>query len=59
LEDLYRLRDQKVVRFIGITSHCDPATLAQALARHDFDCTQMALNAGLQGRCSATIRLPG
>lgn len=50
LEALYRLRDQKAVRAIGITSHVDPATLAKALERHDFDCTQMALNAGLQGR---------
>ncbi len=50
LEALYRLRDQKAVRAIGITSHIDPATLAMALERHDFDCTQMALNAGMQGR---------
>jgi hypothetical protein len=50
LEALYRLRDQKVVRFIGITSHADPAALAAALERHDFNCTQMALNAGLQGK---------
>jgi predicted aldo/keto reductase-like oxidoreductase len=47
---LRRLRDEKMVRFIGITSHSDPATLAKALERYDFDCTQMALNAGLQGR---------
>lgn len=47
---LRRLRDQKIVRFIGVTSHSDPATLAKALERYDFDCTQMALNAGLQGR---------
>ncbi len=47
---LRRLRDQKMVRFIGVTSHTDPATLAKALERYDFDCTQMALNAGLQGR---------
>jgi hypothetical protein len=47
---LQRLRDQKMVRFIGVTSHADPATLAKALDRYDFDCTQMALNAGLQGR---------
>jgi hypothetical protein len=49
LEALYKLREQKVARFIGVTSHSDPATLAVALERHDFDCTQMALNAGLQG----------
>ena len=47
---MYRLRDQKIVRFIGVTSHADPATLAKALDRYDFDATQMALNAGLQGR---------
>jgi uncharacterized protein len=47
---LRRLRDQKMVRCIGVTSHSDPATLAKALERYDFDCTQMALNAGLQGR---------
>ena len=47
---LRRLRDQKMVRFIGVTSHTDPAALAKALERYDFDCTQMALNAGLQGR---------
>ena len=50
IKALLRLREEKTVRFIGITSHTDPATLAQALERHDFDCTQMALNAGLQGR---------
>ncbi len=50
LEALYKLRDQKMVRFIGITSHADPHALATALDRHDFNCTQMALNAGLQGR---------
>ncbi len=47
---LRKLRDEKTVRFIGITSHADPVTLATALERYDFDCTQMALNAGLQGR---------
>jgi uncharacterized protein len=50
IEGLFKLRDQKVIRFAGITSHADPKTLATALERHDFDCTQMALNAGLQGR---------
>ena len=46
LDQVLRLRDQKMTRFIGITSHTDPAVLAKALERHDFDCTQMALNAG-------------
>jgi len=47
LEALYEARDQKVTRAIGITCHGDPAALKMALERHDFDCTQMALNAGL------------
>ena len=46
-EALYQARDQKITRAIGITCHADPAALQTALERHDFDCTQMALNAGL------------
>ena len=49
LEAVYKLRDQKAARFIGITCHADPVALKKALERHDFDCTQMALNAALQG----------
>ena len=47
LEALYEAREQKVTRAIGITCHANPAALKTALERHDFDCTQMALNAGL------------
>ena len=49
LEQLLNLRDQKMTRFIGITSHTDPHVLKTALERHDFDCTQMALNGALVG----------
>ena len=49
LKVLLKLRDQKVTRFIGITSHTDPVVLKMALERHDFDCTQMALNAARAG----------
>jgi predicted aldo/keto reductase-like oxidoreductase len=49
LNTLLKLRDRKVTRFIGITCHNDPAMLKIALERHDFDCTQMALNAALSG----------
>ncbi len=49
LNTLMKLRDQKVTRFIGITSHTDPTVLVTALERHEFDCTQMALNAALVG----------
>jgi predicted aldo/keto reductase-like oxidoreductase len=47
LKVLYEARDQKVARAIGITCHADPAALKAALERHDFDATQMALNAAL------------
>jgi uncharacterized protein len=49
LEQLLKLRDQKMTKFIGITSHTDPHVLKTALERHDFDCTQMALNGALVG----------
>jgi uncharacterized protein len=52
LNRLYELRDQKVTRAVGITSHTDPAVLKTALERHDFDCTQMALNAAKSGMVS-------
>ena len=49
LDQLLKLRDQGMTRFIGITSHTDPHVLKTALERHDFDCTQMALNGALVG----------
>lgn len=49
LDIVHKMREQKVARFIGITSHTDPAVLKTALERHDFDCTQMALNAAKAG----------
>ena len=48
-EAVARIRDQKMARFIGITSHTDPETLRTALERHDFDCTLLALNAAQRG----------
>jgi aryl-alcohol dehydrogenase-like predicted oxidoreductase len=38
-------RDQKVVRFLGITGHYDPAVLMDGLRRFPFDTILMALNA--------------
>jgi len=45
LKTMYKAREQKLTRFIGITCHAAPQALQTALERHDFDCTQMALNA--------------
>jgi len=49
LNALYKMRDEKLTRFVGITCHNDPEVLKTALERHDFDCVQMALNAARQG----------
>lgn len=57
LNVVHKLRDQKMARFIGITSHTDPAVLAKALERHDFDCTQMALNAAKAGMAKGVSAL--
>ena len=52
LKALYKMRDQKMTRFIGVTSHTDPKVLATAIDRNDFDCTQIALNAARIGMLS-------
>jgi len=44
LKALYELREQKVARFIGMTSHTDGAVVAKAIERHDLDCVQLAMN---------------
>jgi uncharacterized protein len=65
LKALYEARDQKIARAIGITCHAAPAVLKTALERHDFDCTQMALNAAMarmaegQGGMKATRMASG
>jgi uncharacterized protein len=44
LKALYALREQKVARFIGMTSHTDGAVMKQAIEHNDLDCVQMAMN---------------
>jgi aryl-alcohol dehydrogenase-like predicted oxidoreductase len=44
IKALYELRDQKVTRFIGMTSHTDGAVMAKAIQHNDLDCVQMAMN---------------
>ena len=50
LKGLLEAREQKVARFIGITSHTNGEVLGTAIQRHDLDCVQMALNASCNGR---------
>jgi uncharacterized protein len=49
LKGLLEAREQKMARFIGMTSHTNGEVLAQAIARNDLDCVQMALNASGNG----------
>src|SRR3954454_9134948 len=51
-EAAMKAKEQKMARFIGITCHAYPDVLKTALERHDFDCTQMALNAAMRGQVS-------
>jgi uncharacterized protein len=44
IKALYELREQKVTRFIGMTSHTDGTVMAKAIERNDLDCVQMAMN---------------
>jgi predicted aldo/keto reductase-like oxidoreductase len=61
---LMKAKDQKMARFVGITCHAHPDVLKTALERHEFDCTQMALNAAQRAQvkgakpCFETVALP-
>ena len=44
IKALYELREQKVARFIGMTSHTDGAVMKSAIEHNDLNCVQMALN---------------
>jgi len=50
LKGLLEAREQKLARFVGMTSHTNGQILATAIQRHDLDCVQMALNASRNGR---------
>ena len=50
LKAMLQAREQKLTRFIGMTSHTSGSVMAQAIERHDLDCVQMALNASRNGR---------
>jgi hypothetical protein len=45
MEALLAARDQKIVRYLGITGHYRPDALIEAIHRHDFDTILMAVNA--------------
>ncbi len=45
MEALLEMKEQKVVRHLGITGHYRPEALMECIHRHDFDCILMAMNA--------------
>lgn len=45
MEALLEMRQQKVVRFLGVTGHYRPEALIDAVNRHPFDTILMSLNA--------------
>jgi uncharacterized protein len=49
VETYYKLRDQKVVRFIGVSAHDYPLPVTRFIERYDFDCVQVVLNAAQLG----------
>jgi uncharacterized protein len=58
LKAMQRAKEQKMTRFLGVTSHMNPLVLKTALERHDFDSTQMALNIAQVGNAAPSDR-PG
>jgi predicted aldo/keto reductase-like oxidoreductase len=58
LKAMYKLREQKIARFIGVTCHQNPQVLKAALEHNDFDSTQMALNIAQIGN-TAPSNKPG
>jgi predicted aldo/keto reductase-like oxidoreductase len=45
IEAMNKARDEKMVRFLGITGHFDPDVLIEGINRFNFDTILMALNA--------------
>ena len=45
MEALLEMKEQKVVRFLGLTGHYRPESLIAGINRYPFDCVLMAVNA--------------
>jgi aryl-alcohol dehydrogenase-like predicted oxidoreductase len=45
MEALLEMKEQKVVRYLGITGHYRPDALVDCIHRYPFDCILMAINA--------------
>ena len=59
IEAIRKAKDEKMVRFVGITGHADPEVLIEGLRRFEFDTILLALNAADPHHLSfATSLLP-
>jgi predicted aldo/keto reductase-like oxidoreductase len=58
LKAMLQAKEQKMCRFIGVTSHQNPQVLKTILERHPFDSTQMALNIAKIGNAAPSMK-PG
>lgn len=45
MEAFEKLRDEGLVRYLGLSGHRDPDILIKAILQYDFDCILLALNA--------------
>ena len=45
MEALLEMKEQKVVRYLGVTGHYRPDALMECIRRYPFDCILMAVNA--------------
>jgi hypothetical protein len=57
MEALLQAREQKLVRFLGITGHTDPEVLMEAIRRFPFDSILLALNAADRHRLPFSEKL--
>jgi predicted aldo/keto reductase-like oxidoreductase len=57
IEAVQKARDQKMVRYIGVTGHADPEVLMEMIRRFPFDTILMAVNAADKHRLSFTEKL--
>lgn len=57
IEALQEAREQKMVRFLGVTGHTEPDALVEAIQRFDFDTILLAVNAADHHHLSFSARL--
>lgn len=57
IEALLEARDQRLVRFLGVTGHTDPDVLIEAIRRFPFDTILLSLNAADRYHLSFSDRL--